>query len=295
MKKGCVILSVLFICVAGTYAWGQCPGQQYDTGICDTMYVEPWPEDTLLQGAGPYFVRVPIYVTHDIPVDSMDSVAGFAIPLCYIHGNPAKYCSLSSWWNNTNLSGPSLTRSIFRDIDGVQNWMLDLYEEDPEYEWPYIILNLDGTSHFWLAMLPTIQPHFGAGSKVLLASMTFKLQDTMQICIDTCLWPPNQNLSFCRIYYGDCWVPRMGMPHNDTSYEVCFNFNRVPFVCGDANGDGIVEIGDVVYLIRYVYKGGPPPLHWGAGDVNNNGIIDLEDVVYLINYLFKNGPEPFCT
>jgi hypothetical protein len=29
---------------------------------------------------------------------------------------------------------------------------------------------------------------------------------------------------------------------------------------GDCNGDGIINIGDVVYLITYLYRGGPPPI-----------------------------------
>lgn len=29
--------------------------------------------------------------------------------------------------------------------------------------------------------------------------------------------------------------------------------------CGDASGDGTIDLGDVLYLINYLYKGGPPP------------------------------------
>jgi hypothetical protein len=28
---------------------------------------------------------------------------------------------------------------------------------------------------------------------------------------------------------------------------------------GDANGDGTVNVADAVYLINYIFKGGPPP------------------------------------
>ena len=30
--------------------------------------------------------------------------------------------------------------------------------------------------------------------------------------------------------------------------------------CGDANDDGTVNVGDVVYLVSYLYKGGPEPV-----------------------------------
>jgi len=63
---------------------------------------------------------------------------------------------------------------------------------------------------------------------------------------------------------------------------------------GDANGDGILDVGDVVYLINYLFKSGPAPIPLDAGDANCDGIVDIGDVVYLINYLFKGGPPPGC-
>jgi len=64
------------------------------------------------------------------------------------------------------------------------------------------------------------------------------------------------------------------------------------YTSGDVNCSGLVELGDVVFLITYLYKGGPPPSLWETGDVNCDGVIDLGDVVYLITYLYKSGPPP---
>ncbi len=66
------------------------------------------------------------------------------------------------------------------------------------------------------------------------------------------------------------------------------------FARGDCNGDGIIDLGDVVYLVNYLYKGGLPPEPLEAGDANCDGVVDLGDLVYLINYLFKGGPPPSC-
>jgi hypothetical protein len=78
---------------------------------------------------------------------------------------------------------------------------------------------------------------------------------------------------------------------SDTSDKL---FSIVIWVRGDADGDGLINAADVVYLINYLYIGGPVPLPWAAGDVNSDGTINAADVVYLINYLYIHGPPPAC-
>jgi hypothetical protein len=64
------------------------------------------------------------------------------------------------------------------------------------------------------------------------------------------------------------------------------------FLRGDANGDGEITTGDIIYLINYLYLGGSAPVPFDAGDVNGDGDIDAGDVVSLINYLFLGGSPP---
>jgi M6 family metalloprotease-like protein len=66
------------------------------------------------------------------------------------------------------------------------------------------------------------------------------------------------------------------------------------FLHGDVNGDGKIDLGDVVYLITYKYRNGPAPNPLLAGDTNCDEVVDLGDVVYLITYLYRNGPPPPC-
>ena len=61
---------------------------------------------------------------------------------------------------------------------------------------------------------------------------------------------------------------------------------------GDADGNGMVNIADVVYLINYIFAGGPAPNPLLAGDVDCNGMVNIADVVYLINFIFGGGPAP---
>ncbi|PKK83070.1 MAG: hypothetical protein CVT49_10580 [candidate division Zixibacteria bacterium HGW-Zixibacteria-1] len=65
-------------------------------------------------------------------------------------------------------------------------------------------------------------------------------------------------------------------------------------MCGDVNGNGSINILDVIYIINYIYKGGPPPTDTLAADVNNSGNINILDITYLISFLYKEGPDPVC-
>ncbi|HHI03298.1 MAG TPA: hypothetical protein ENL22_07245, partial [candidate division Zixibacteria bacterium] len=61
---------------------------------------------------------------------------------------------------------------------------------------------------------------------------------------------------------------------------------------GDANKDDNVNILDIVFLINFKYKDGPPPAISRLADPNVDCAIDILDIVYLINYRYKNGPDP---
>ena len=67
---------------------------------------------------------------------------------------------------------------------------------------------------------------------------------------------------------------------------------------GDADGSTTIDIDDVVYLINYIFSGGPPPesVYYDSGNANCSGddpTVDIDDVVYLIGYVFSGGPSPF--
>lgn len=69
-------------------------------------------------------------------------------------------------------------------------------------------------------------------------------------------------------------------------------FSPPEYVCGDADGNGSVSISDAVYIVTYIFGGGPAPDPEEAGDVNCDGNVSISDPVYIINYIFGGGPAP---
>jgi uncharacterized protein YgiM (DUF1202 family) len=94
--------------------------------------------------------------------------------------------------------------------------------------------------------------------------------------------------------YGNVYVT--GTSKSSGSWEdfVTVKYVQTGLWRGDTNGDGIIDLGDLVYLINFLYKGGPAPDALTVGDCNCNGVVDVGDVIFLINYLFRDGPLPDC-
>jgi hypothetical protein len=67
---------------------------------------------------------------------------------------------------------------------------------------------------------------------------------------------------------------------------------KAPYMCGDADHSGAVDISDAVYLIAYIFSGGAAPIPLAAGDADCSGGVDISDVVYLISHIFSGGAAP---
>ena len=77
--------------------------------------------------------------------------------------------------------------------------------------------------------------------------------------------------------------------------EKLFSFRIKPaYICGDADGSGVVNALDVTHLINFLYKHGPESVPPEAGDATGNGVTNALDITHLINYLYKQGPQPIC-
>ncbi|MDH3892097.1 MAG: C25 family cysteine peptidase [candidate division Zixibacteria bacterium] len=68
------------------------------------------------------------------------------------------------------------------------------------------------------------------------------------------------------------------------------------WVCGDVDGSSLgPDIADLVYMVDFMFNGGPEPPVMAASDVDGSGgTIDIADLVYLVDYMFSSGPAPVC-
>lgn len=68
------------------------------------------------------------------------------------------------------------------------------------------------------------------------------------------------------------------------------------YVCGNIDGDpgGAIDISDLVYLVDWMFTGGPEPPALMAADSNGDGENDISDLVWLVDYMFTGGPRPIC-
>lgn len=83
---------------------------------------------------------------------------------------------------------------------------------------------------------------------------------------------------------------------NGSTYsdEAEFTIHVAPttYTPGDVDNSGSVNVGDLTYLVNFLYKGGPAPTILNAADVDASCEINAADLTYMVNYLFKGGPAP---
>lgn len=84
--------------------------------------------------------------------------------------------------------------------------------------------------------------------------------------------------------------------------NVSFNSGQ-PACCiadrGNVNGgpddgtfSGSVDIGDLVYLVSFMFQGGTAPACEAEGNIDGLGIIDISDLVGLVAFMFQGGQPP---
>lgn len=305
MKARFWVMEICFILVFGIVA------RAADFGNPDTAYVEC---GGLSQGV--LTIKI-MFVTDN--VGDTNKIDGFSFPIRITNSNSKSSPSLDSTWAATYAGSAAggfsaLSTYIVPIIDSI---ICDTYRTCIPVESPCSLEHpplpgyycLDDTTFcrtdsitcdtFYRPNLLSAFPlqynlialnlqdsaTIGAG-RYLFANLKLQVHDTCTICVDThrtqtvTLFFLNPNNS----KYFPQWLSK------------CCKIVTTDFLYkpGDVNcSGGNPNLSDILYLVNYVFKGGPAPCIGRLGDANcSGGKANLSDIIYLVSYIFKGGPAP---
>ncbi|MBU0983981.1 MAG: hypothetical protein KKA42_08930, partial [candidate division Zixibacteria bacterium] len=188
-------------------------------------------------------------------------------------GNSSGYSAVSSFVLDTQVPAiPALVEPVVGSTVGgdtvVLRWDV---EADPPYETAptYYYLHLSGASNFFGE---TIFSGYVYGDNRAFA---------------TAGWAEPKNF-----YWRVKAIDSAGFY---TGYSDASSFVYANYACGDVDASGLpVDIGDLTYMIDYLFQSGPEPTPFASGAVDCDSSIDISDLTWLIMYLFQEGAEPCC-
>jgi hypothetical protein len=160
------------------------------------------------------------------------------------------------------------------------------------WPWPYDTngISPDTVMHGGVAMMVGLDP--GPLEHMLTYNLVLDIPDDQGIyefCIDSIFVPPSGSFVFVDIF-GNAFHPTVLWEPGGA----CWPVKTFPYICGDVNGDGELNVGDSVFLIAFIFKGGPEPENFRLGDANGDDEVNVGDVVYMLAHIFHNGPDPIC-
>ncbi len=75
--------------------------------------------------------------------------------------------------------------------------------------------------------------------------------------------------------------------------ELTLDLEPLPiFLRGDSNGDGNIDVSDVVSVLDYLFRDSGEVECQSAGDVDDSGTLDISDAVRLLHFLFAEATPP---
>ncbi|MDP3025232.1 MAG: SBBP repeat-containing protein [candidate division Zixibacteria bacterium] len=224
----------------------------------------------------------------------------------------------TAWVRSYNGPGNSEDRATALALDRERNLYVTGYSYSSQTDFDYATLKYDSSGN-----LLWVTRYNGPGNGNDQAT-ALSLDDSGNVYVTGGSSGIGTNLDFATLKYDPSgnlrWVKRYngrgngndiavaltvdrsgGIILTGQSYEketkddyVTIKYSQLLFYRGDANQDKKVTISDIVYLISYLFKGGPPPYPFASGDCNCDGTVTISDVIFLVSYLFKGGPKPEC-
>ncbi len=232
-----------------------------------------------------YFGGDPVDNAFDVellPPDTLYSELGVSISAGDLNLDGFIEITLGSHENNSGYPGPGMAR-IYGDITPPQVTLLS-----PNGDEELVV----GSTH---EIIWNSSDNFGIHHFDICLSRDGGLSypDTIETDIpnsDTSfVWivpePPSQT---CRIKINAFDLANnLGFDSSDGNFVITTGL----FLRGDTNEDMVVDVGDLISIINYLFIEGDVSC-LDAVDCNDDGITDISDVVYLINYLYIDGSAP---
>jgi len=214
----------------------------------------------------------------------------------YVGGSSATFGAYLNMYNLEMMSASACTLNIFVDYDSTTRFLMvkaratkvdtfsnarlryaiaenHLPKDDPGWPYPYLY-------HVVRKMLPNyngiVIPNSLPVGQSFVDSQIYTL-------------PSGWDDENC---YVVVFVQRDNSPRPVFRSAKSGLFPTTTWVFGDANGDSIVGVADIVHLINYLFVGGPAPNPPASGDPNYDCMVSVADIIYLVNYLFVGGPAP---
>ncbi|HSG99766.1 MAG TPA: carboxypeptidase regulatory-like domain-containing protein, partial [candidate division Zixibacteria bacterium] len=80
----------------------------------------------------------------------------------------------------------------------------------------------------------------------------------------------------------------------DVTLDPCAGSCGCCVKAGDADNSGTTNIGDVTFLIAYIFSGGSAPVCNDQADASGDNKTNIGDATYLITFIFSAGASPVC-
>jgi hypothetical protein len=221
---------------------------------------------------------------------------GSSVSWCDVDYDGDKDLAAGRWWGLSviyeNTGGTLTTTPSWQCSSNYQSVVEEMVWGDLDEDG---VLNVTGEAHPGDGLKKVFyMNHYPAHSleNVIFDGDTLSLNEYCYNLASGWISVASAPLSQIAFDYHYSYKPDLGVSNWDTYNYVFKNIAPALYVWGDANGDGVVDIADVVHLINYLFLNGPAPAPLPSGDPNNDCIINIADVVYLLNYLFAGGPAP---